>query len=190
MIRDRRPRRKANLERLTLCQPLWHVYHMWKLPCLIAGRRAVLIVPLLLLVALANLSDGLAQSTKFRARGPQVIDSGLLDFTGQPIYLYGLRGLRPDQTCDLGSQIWACGQEARWAARNRIASHWVDCVERARGAGGEIFAVCYLGGIGGPELNSWLVEEGWARAARDYAQDYVEAEARARAARRGLWRGQ
>jgi endonuclease YncB( thermonuclease family) len=135
-------------------------------------------------VALAQLGSG-----GIRGRAPQVTDSGLLDFAGQPVYLYGLRGLRADQSCALGDGTWDCGREARWAAANRIANHWVDCVERARGARGEIFAVCYLGGVGGPELNAWLVEEGWARAARDYAEDYAAAEDRARAAGRGQWRG-
>jgi endonuclease YncB( thermonuclease family) len=132
-------------------------------------------------------------SAEIRGRAPQVIDSALLDFGGQPVYLYGLRGATPDETCALGGSApgatWACGQEARWAARNRIAQHWVDCRIRARGARGEVFAVCYLGGIGGPELNAWLVAQGWARAARDYAADYVAAEDAARAARLGLWRG-
>ncbi|MGD1878044.1 MAG: thermonuclease family protein [Kiloniellaceae bacterium] len=148
-----------------------------------------------ILLLLGIVCDAAAQlgSGSIGGRAPQVIDSGLIDFAGQPVYLYGLRGARPDQVCSLSQQTrqtWACGQEARWAAANRIANHWVDCVERARGAGGEIFAVCYLGGVGGPELNAWLVEQGWAKAAHDYAEDYAEAEDSARAARRGLWRGQ
>ena len=148
---------------------------------------------LLLGVALVTALPALAQlgSGQIRGRAPQVVDSGLLDFAGQPVYLYGLRGLPPDQSCALGGQqTWACGQGARWAASNRIANHWVDCIERARGPGGEVFAVCYLAGVGGPELNAWLVEEGWAEAAHDYAQDYAAAEAAARAAGRGRWRGQ
>jgi endonuclease YncB( thermonuclease family) len=155
-----------------------------------ALRLAVLLLALagpLAAPALAQLGSG-----EIRGRAPQVIDSGLIDFTGQVVYLYGLRGVPPAQTCGIGDEsagrTWACGQEARWAARNRIANHWVDCVERARGADGEIFAVCYLGGVGGPELNAWLVEQGWALAATDYAEDYVAAEAAARAASRGLWR--
>lgn len=162
------------------------------LPLPRAARKAIAIL-LLALPALAAAGSAAAQlgSGDIRGRTPQALDSGLLDFAGQRVYLYGLQGLRPDETCSLGSASpgWACGQEARWAARNRIAGHWVDCVERARGAGGEIFAVCYLGGVGGPELNAWLVEQGWARAAADYADDYTAAEAAARAAGRGLWRG-
>jgi len=158
------------------------------------GALAALLLGALLAVAAAGTASAQLGAGQIRGRAPQALDSGLLDFAGQPVYLYGLRGLRPDETCSAAAsqtpaQTWACGQEARWAARNRIADHWVDCVERARGPGGEIFAVCYLGGVGGPELNAWLVEQGWARAAADYADDYLAAEAEARAAGRGLWRG-
>ena len=154
------------------------------------GRRAAL-AGLCALGFLSAVGAALGQmgTADVRGRAPRVIDSGLLDFAGMPVYLFGLRGARPDQTCELAGATWDCGREARWAARNRIANHWVECIERARGPGGEIFAVCYLGGVGGPELNGWLVEQGWAMAARDYAEDYVAAEARARAAGLGLWRG-
>lgn len=173
---------------------------MLRLPPLPAANRKVAAILLLgALSALATTGPVAAQpgSGQVRGRAPQALDSGLLDFAGQRVYLFGLRGLRPDETCSLGGaaparapmETWACGQEARWAARHRIAGHWVDCVERARGPGGELFAVCYLGGVGGPELNAWLVEQGWARAAADYADDYTAAEAEARAAGRGLWRG-
>ncbi len=154
-----------------------------------------LLLAAVLAVALCPAARAQLGSGDLRGRAPQVIDSALIDLGGRLVYLYGLRGLRRDETCTRrgangGGHSWDCGQEAWWAARNRIASHWVDCVERGRGPGGEIFAVCYLGGVGGPELNSWLVEQGWALAAGDYAQDYVAAEAAARAAGRGIWRGQ
>lgn len=126
-------------------------------------------------------------------RGPTVIDSGNLDFAGQRLALYGLRGTPVSQTCAIGNQVWACGQEARWAAQNRVGNHWVVCVEQVRGSGGQIHAVCYLGGVGGPELNAWLVEQGWALAERsDNDADpapYLAQEEAARSAGRGLWRG-
>lgn len=152
--------------------------------------RPALLLAALLAVVLCPAAQAQLGSADLRGRAPEVIDSGLIGLAGRPVYLYGLRGLGRDATCSLGSRQWDCGQEAWWALRNRIASHWVDCVERGRGPGGEIFAVCYLGGVGGPELNTWLVEQGWAQAASDYAPDYVAAQNAARAAGRGIWRGQ
>lgn len=156
------------------------------------GRRVRFLLLFAALLAADPWPSALAQlgSGDLRGRAPDVIDSGLIDLAGRPVYLYGLRGLRRDETCGQDGARWDCGQEAYWAARNRIASHWVDCVERGRGPGGELFAVCYLGGVGGPELNAWLVDQGWARAASDYAQDYVAAQNAARTAGRGMWRGQ
>src|SRR5690606_503451 len=149
------------------------------------GLARTLALAMLLTMALAAPAPAQLGSGQVHGRAPQPVDTDLLDFAGQRVHLYGLRGLAPDATCPSGTSSWACGQEARWAARNRIAGHWVDCVERARGAGGEILAVCYLGGVGGPELNAWLVEQGWAYAVAD---DYRAAEESARAAGRGLWR--
>ena len=39
------------------------------------------------------------------------------------------------------------------------------------------------------DVGGWLVEQGWALAFRRYGKQYVPVEARARAARRGLWSG-
>lgn len=129
-------------------------------------------------------------AAEITGRGPVVIDSATLVMTGQRIRLFGLRATVPSQTCTIGALVWACGQEARWATINRVGNHWVVCVERARDGDGAILAVCHLGGIGGPELNAWLVEEGWALATRGEATAYVAQEERAKAAGRGLWRGQ
>ena len=54
---------------------------------------------------------------------------------------------------------------------------------------GALVAVCYLGSIGGPNLNAWLVANGWALAYRPESEAYVAQEEGARHAGRGLWRG-
>lgn len=131
-------------------------------------------------------AEGAAQIS---GRAPAVIDAATLDFAGQRVRLDGLQATPPTQTCRLDALVWACGQEARWAATNRVGNHWVVCEERRRDDAGTVLAVCYLGGVGGPELNAWLVEEGWALAERGEGARYVAEEERARAAARGLWRG-
>lgn len=131
-----------------------------------------------------------AGAPQISGRAPAVIDTATLEFAGQRVRLYGLQATAPSQTCRLDALVWACGQEARWAATNRVGNHWVVCEERRRDDAGTLLAVCYLGGIGGPELNAWLVEEGWALAERGDGAPYAEQEDRARGAARGLWRGQ
>ncbi len=41
--------------------------------------------------------------------------------------------------------------------------------------------------VAGDELGTWMVENGWALAYRRYSLDYVDEEADAQAARRGIW---
>ncbi len=147
----------------------------------------------LLAALIAPTAEAQDNGAQISGRGPAVIDSASLDFAGRQVGLYGLRGAPASQTCTIGSQVWACGQEARWAAQNRVGNHWVVCVEQGQDSAGRPLAVCYLGGVGGPELNAWLVEQGWALALRnDGAGDpapYLAQEEAARTAGRGLWRG-
>ena len=142
-----------------------------------------------LFLLLLLLAAGPAQA-EIAGKKPDIFQADRFELAGQTIQLYGLQAPRVDQTCQADGATWACGQEARWAAINRIGGHWISCIERGRGANGEIFAVCSLGGQGGPELNAWMVEQGWALAARHYANDYVMHEGLAKAARRGLWRSE
>ncbi len=44
--------------------------------------------------------------------------------------------------------------------------------------------------VAGENLEKWMVANGWAIAYRRYSLDYVDAEAEAQAARRGLWAGE
>ena len=62
----------------------------------------------------------------------------------------------------------------------------IRCEERDVDRYGRVVAVCRAGG---EDLNAWMVERGFALAYRRYSRDYVDEEASARSARRGLWRG-
>ena len=84
---------------------------------------------------------------------------------------------------------WRCGVYAGFALAEMIGKHWVHCRERDRDRYGRIVAVCNLAGRDGPNVNSWMVLEGWALAYRRYSQDYVLHENAAREARRGIWKG-
>jgi len=64
--------------------------------------------------------------------------------------------------------------------------------QRDRDQYGRIVAVCSLPQPDGSslDLNEWMVLQGNAVAYTRFADDYVAAEAEARAARRGLWQGE
>ena len=61
------------------------------------------------------------------------------------------------------------------------------CVQKDRDRYERIVARCRQGG---EDLNAWLVSEGWALAYRRHSTAYAREKAEARAARRGIWRGE
>jgi endonuclease YncB( thermonuclease family) len=116
-----------------------------------------------------------------------VIDGGTIEIGGRRIRLYGIEAPANDRLC--GVPAWRCGQESTFALARIIETHWVYCAERGHDELGGVVAVCRLSGANGPEVNAAMVREGWAVALRAQSTDYVAAEAEARSAKSGLWRG-
>ena len=144
-----------------------------------------------LLFALAGLfclpGPSLAQA-KVEGKQSQVYSPAVIEVGGVLVQLDGLRAPDNSQICVEAAEPWTCGRDARWATLNRLGNHWITCLERGRTESGGFIGLCYLGGVGGPELNAWLVEQGWALTNAAGAERYLEQETKARAERRGLWR--
>ena len=155
------------------------------------ATRASTVAALLLLVPAIALSPALAPALAGAeiAGKPAIVDGDSLVIAGRLIRLYGIDAPESAQTCHAEGREWACGLEAGFALANLIGTNWVVCIERARDREGQVFAVCHAGGVGGPEVNAWLVSEGWALANRRQSLEYVDRERIAKAARKGLWRG-
>lgn len=118
---------------------------------------------------------------------PEIVDAGTLEIGGQRIRLAGIDAPAYRQTCRAGGRRWSCGFEAASALAYFVAGSWVSCAERGRDDEGALLAICFAGGIGGPDVAVWLVARGWALARPGSA--YVALEEGAREARQGLWRG-
>ena len=121
-------------------------------------------------------------------KGPaRVIDGDTIEIAGQRVRLHGIDAPEAAQTCRLSSQEWQCGFVATARLIEATQGQDVRCEERDRDRYGRVVAVCF---VGDTDLNAWLASEGWALAYRDYSLDYVDEEDRARASRKGLWRGE
>ena len=116
----------------------------------------------------------------------RVIDGDTLAFRNQRVRLHGIDAPEAKQTCGSDGKPWNCGEEATFALANLVANHWIECKEKDKDRYGRIVAVCYAGNH---DLNARMVSDGWALAYRRYSVDYVNEEARARASRAGIWRG-
>ncbi len=117
----------------------------------------------------------------------RVIDGDTLEIRGSRIRLHGIDAPERAQRCRSGGRFWSCGREATRALVRRIGSHPVACEARDRDRYGRVIAVCR---VGGKDVNAWMVAEGWALAYRKYSRRYVAQERAARAAKRGVWRGE
>lgn len=143
---------------------------------------------LLLLLCCLQLAGRPATAAEVSGKQTEVFSPAFIEVGSTLVRLEGLRAPRNDQICNEGAVPWTCGRDARWAALNRLGNHWITCLERGRTEDGHFIGLCYLGGVGGPELNAWLVEQGWALTDAAGAERYLEEETSARAERRGLWR--
>ncbi|MFO1126960.1 MAG: thermonuclease family protein [Rhodospirillales bacterium] len=117
----------------------------------------------------------------------RVIDGDTLDINGSRVRLNGIDAPEKSQLCEAGQVSWACGANATTFLTSATQGADVTCRGDKHDRYGRLLAVCYANGV---ELNAQMVRDGWALAYRRYSLDYVSEEAEARAAGRGMWRGQ
>ncbi|WP_416797306.1 thermonuclease family protein [Ciceribacter azotifigens] len=118
-----------------------------------------------------------------------VIDGDTIEVHGQRIRLNGIDAPESRQLClDAAGRRYRCGQTAAFALDDFLAARRpVSCVQIDRDRYGRIVAECTAGGI---NVEDWLVREGHALDWPRYSKGaYADAEAEARAAKRGMWAG-
>lgn len=113
-----------------------------------------------------------------------IVDGDSLSVAGIRLRLFGIDAPEGSQTCRRDGSEWRCGEESAAQLRNLIGANPVECRGRERDVYGRTVAICTVAGI---EINRAMVETGWATAFREYSQDYVTDETRAKSARRGIW---
>ncbi len=116
-----------------------------------------------------------------------VIDGDTLEVHGQRIRLHGIDAPESRQLCFVDGKPWQCGKDAANALADKIARRPVACKDLGRDRYKRIIARCT---VAGEDLGEWMVSQGLALAYRRYSLDYVDEEAEAQAARRGIWSGE
>lgn len=123
----------------------------------------------------------------------RVIDGDTLDVAGVRVRLEGIDAPETDQTCEreptfwkMRGATWKCGVEAMGHLERLVRDRTVTCQSRGVDVYGRLIGQCVVAGL---DVNADLVRNGLAWAFVKYSQRYVEIEAEARAAKRGIFQG-
>jgi len=156
-------------------------------------RAALLLAGALLAFLLGRWSGGEAVPQKKEPKAGSaigralVLDGDTIEVDGVRVRLFGIDAPERDQICERSDgRQYNCGQTARDALVDAIGSGMVRCVRRDTDPYGRMVAVC--NGDDG-DLSAILVRRGVALAYRQYSDDYVDEEDRARKSHLGLWQG-
>ena len=113
---------------------------------------------------------------------PVASAAGVIEAKGYSVAISGVDIVRQDETCTDGGKSWTCGTRARTAFRAFLRGRAVVCTVPPEGGRDLITAECR---VGNQDVGQWLIENGWARAAK--SGPYVEAGEKARMARKGIF---
>lgn len=117
-----------------------------------------------------------------------VIDGDSLRADAENIRLASIDAPELAQTCrDAELREWACGRAAKERLAVLASGSDVFCRPQGRDRYGRTLAICSAGAV--PDLGEALVREGFAVDYGRAGSGYGAAEREARAARRGVWRG-
>lgn len=118
---------------------------------------------------------------------PRIVDGDTLAIGATKIRLEGIDAPETDQVCLNAHGVhWTCGIDARDQLAAHIAGRVIECSSHGIDAYRRTLALCSLAG---EDLNSWMVQQGWALAYVKYSPAYRQVEEQARANQRGIWQG-
>ncbi len=113
-----------------------------------------------------------------------IIDGDTLQIGDRIVHLAGIDAPELGQRCMIEDKDWRCGLEAALALRKLAAFGTVTCVSEEEAQ--TVVGTCQ---IDGKDLAEVMVGQGYAVALPGAAPNYQSAEAAAKDAKLGLWRG-
>jgi len=115
-----------------------------------------------------------------------VRDGGRIEANGTVITLAGISARAADAKCkDAKGRAWACGAGGRAALVRLIRGRAVTCKVPASGKQKAVTASCT---VGGTDLSTWMVAQGWAAAKEPNEPKLAKTADAARKKRLGIWR--
>lgn len=121
------------------------------------------------------------------AKELKVTDGDSLVINNRRIRLQGIDAPEYHQTCgDAKGFDYPCGQKALEFMQHLVSHKKVSCKKIAKDIYKRDLSECYADG---KNINLQMLEAGWAVVYRSGNKDYLEAQAKAKKAKIGLWQG-
>ena len=131
-------------------------------------------------------ADNIPDKYDFKGR-VVVTDGDTLKAKKIKIRLHGIDASESKQKCIANNQKpYPCGYQSTLFLKSIIKNNTVFCKGKQKDKYGRLIAVCYSGKV---NLNSKMVEEGWAIAYRYYSSDYIVEEKIAKKNKKRIWQG-
>ena len=157
---------------------------------LIGHIKLVTLFLILLEIFFMTISFSKADSIidKYDFKGKVVVTDGdTLKAKKIKIRLHGIDAPESKQTCIANNKKpYPCGYRSTLFLKSLIVDNTVYCKGEQKDRYRRLIAVCYSGKV---NLNSKMVEEGWAIAYRYYSNDYIFEEEIAKKNKKGIWQG-
>jgi endonuclease YncB( thermonuclease family) len=116
---------------------------------------------------------------------PVVLDTATILIRRGKVRLEGIEAASLSRKCgEDGPRGWLCGVEARTRFRSWLRARSISC-NVPKGFGNDTQEVEARCDLGGTDIGKWLVENGFAEASP--GGPYAEAQAKAKAAKLGIW---
>lgn len=141
-----------------------------------------------IVLAMGALTDcAFAQPAEYR--GPaRIVDGDTIEIGAVRLRFHGVDAPESRQTCrDAQGAHYACGRRSTEHLRALIGGREVRCTDMGPAINNRRRARCFAGSV---DLQAAMARDGHAIAFLRHGADYVPQERAARAARRGLWRGE
>ena len=137
-----------------------------------------------LFLILITLSTVLSSKTIFG--NANVIDGDTIHINKNKIRLHAIDAPEINQTCNKNSKVWNCGVESTKFLKELIGNNKIECITKGKDRYNRFIGICYKDNL---DLNSAMVQNGWAIAYRYYSKDYVKEEEEAKRDKKGIWIG-
>ena len=129
--------------------------------------------------AVDTVPDGWKPKLLYR---PTASAAGRIEAQGYQITITGIEPVDRGESCGEGANAWPCGTAARTQFRQLLRGRALTCTVPDSAPAEPIEAGC---SVGGEDVGTWLVAQGWARASETGA--LAEAGDQARDAGRGIY---